>query len=272
MGKYNKMVSNIIIGLWLTGSVYAQNIKIDRMTIPIKKELIDNVKNKKETIHKDKETETIIAFMSNLDNEEIKTLLKGYGYKKAVLDSVKQEEDSKLYQTIREMNKKYGNPKITPKWSSAFNGKNYQGQFSPIKNMIHINPKIYNNKQEMLAIRLAELSHAKQYQEKGMMRRVIKDGVTWIQDDFQYKELYNQKWTIEYEAHKIIEPEIINEFLELYASKIDTTDAQQVTKADIIFNRFTYTKKWWETLNGNLEFMLDREDERDLNKMKNQIK
>ena len=155
--------------------------------------MVNTISNNQETVHKDKETETIIAFMSNLDNEDIKTLLKRYGYKKAGLDSVKQEEDPTLYQTIREMNKRYGNPKITPKWSSAFNGKNYKGQFSPIKNMIHINPKIYNNKQEMLAIRLAELSHAKQYQEKGMMRRVIKDGVIWIQDDFKYKELYNQR-------------------------------------------------------------------------------
>lgn len=129
------------------------------------------------------------------------------------------------------------------KRSRLLNGKDYRGQFSPIANTIHLNPKIYDNKQEMLAIRIAELSHAKQYQEENMIGRIFADGVMRINNNFRYKRMYEQKGTIEYEAHKIIEPQIINEFLELYASKMDTTNAQQIAKADIIFDALTYTKK-----------------------------
>jgi hypothetical protein len=195
MGKYHKTVSSIIIGLSLTGSVYTQNAKIDKISLPIKKDLIDNVKNNKD-VTTDKETETIISFMSNVNNDGMKVLFEEYRYKTSPLDSLKQEEkDTALYETIREMNQRYGNPEITPKRSSTFNGKNYRGQFSPslTKNKIHINPRIYNNKPEMVVIRLAELSHAKQYQQKGMIERIIKDGVTRIKDDFKYKKLYNQK-------------------------------------------------------------------------------
>ena len=78
MGKYNKIVSNIMISLSLTGAVYGQNTKIDKIALPIKKDLIDNIKSNKDVTPIDKETETIIAFMSNLDNGEMKTLLKEY--------------------------------------------------------------------------------------------------------------------------------------------------------------------------------------------------
>ena len=94
------------------------------------------------------------------------------------------------------MNKIYGNPKITAKRSRIFNGKNYRGQFSPMKNTTHINPKIYNNKQEMVMIDLDENCHAKRYQEekeKYIITRMIKDMITWINYDFKYKKLYNQK-------------------------------------------------------------------------------
>ncbi|MFA7717713.1 MAG: hypothetical protein WC875_03275 [Candidatus Absconditabacterales bacterium] len=217
----------------MTGSLYAQNTKIDKVVTPIKKDLIDTIENNKKTSKADKETETIISFMSSVDNESIKTLFKERGYKKTGLDAVKQEEkDSALYETIRELNVRYGNPKITPKWSTTFNGKNYRGQFSPIKNTIHINPRIYNDKQEMIVIRLAELSHAKQYQQKGMIGRIVKDAITWTENDFTYKKLYDKEGTIEYEAHKIIEPEIYLEFVEYYLSKIDSADSKDTARAE----------------------------------------
>jgi hypothetical protein len=65
-----------MIGLSLTGSLYAQNTKIDKVVTPIKKDLIDTIENNKKTSKADKETETIISFMSSVDNESIKTLFK----------------------------------------------------------------------------------------------------------------------------------------------------------------------------------------------------
>lgn len=84
--------------------------------------------------------------------------------------------------------------------------------------------------------------------------------------------MYETEGTIEYEAHKILEPEIINEFLEIYAHKIDTTNAEQVERADYLFDRYEYTNKNPDTMNKNLMFMIDREEERSLNKMKNHQK
>ncbi len=43
-----------------------------------KKDLIENVQNNKNIIQTDKETETIMAFASNLDNEGMKSLWKKY--------------------------------------------------------------------------------------------------------------------------------------------------------------------------------------------------
>lgn len=80
--------------------------------------------------------------------------------------------------------------------------------------------------------------------------------------------MYETEGTIEYEAHKILEPEIINEFLEMYISRIDTTNAEQVKQADYYFDRYEYTKKTSETNNANIQFMMRRKDERDMEKMK----
>ena len=76
MGKHHNTLKSLMIGLSLTGAVYGQNTKIDKISTPIKKDLIDNVKNTKEATKADKETETIISFMSSVDNESIKALFK----------------------------------------------------------------------------------------------------------------------------------------------------------------------------------------------------
>jgi hypothetical protein len=80
--------------------------------------------------------------------------------------------------------------------------------------------------------------------------------------------MYETEGTIEYEAHKILQQEIINEFLEIYASKIDITKVEEVKKADYLFERYEYTNKNPDPNNTNLIFILDREDERALEKMK----
>jgi len=216
----------------MIGSVYCQNIKTDSIIKPVQKDLIENMHHKKHSTPKDRETKAIISFMSNLDDESIKTELQNHGYATTILNTLKPEEkDSALYETILEMNQKYGDPKITSKRSGILNGKYYRGQFSPITHNIRINAKIYNNKKEMVSIRLAELSHAKQYQGKRMILRMLKDGVKLLENGFKYDKMYDQKETIEFEAHKEVEPELYVEFIQSYRDKIDIHDAKENIRA-----------------------------------------
>ena len=89
----------------------------------------------------------------------------------------------------------------------------------------------------MLVIRLAELSHDKDYQgkdDKDIIIGILKDLITLIEDDFKYKKLYNQERTTEYKVHKKIEPELYLELVKIYLSKTDTTKPQNITKAKIL--------------------------------------
>jgi len=104
------------------------------------------------------------------------------------------------------------------------------------------------------------------------MKKKIRDIKTLVKNGLDYDQMYDTEGTVEYEAHTILEPEVINEFMETYASKIDTTNTQQVEKAEMVFDRYTYTKKEKDTTNKNLEFMLEKKDEIELKKMKIQAK
>jgi len=165
-------------------------------------------------------------------------------------------------------------PRITIKMV----GEEYDGHFSNRKNTIQINFKnimqdikknkadnIINFQGEMLDIGLMEMSHGKQ---DITFKKKRKDFWKFIKLGFDYDEMYDTEGTIEYEAHEILEPQIINEFLEMYTYRIDTTNAEQVEKADYLFDRYTYTNKNPDQTNKQLMFMIWRNDERDLNKMK----
>ena len=157
-------------------SVYAQDTKIHQVTTPTKNNLTNTMTQTKKSEKIDKETISILEYMSNLDNKEIKSVLKKYGYNASIIDTLLQEEkDPVLYQTMLEMNKKYGNPKITPKRSGILNEKKYKGLYSPIGNKTRINASIYNNRHEMVYIWLGELCHAKQFHEKFMLPNMLKD-------------------------------------------------------------------------------------------------
>ncbi|EKD25304.1 MAG: hypothetical protein ACD_80C00086G0002 [uncultured bacterium (gcode 4)] len=234
-----------------------------------KKDLIENVQNNKNIIQTDKETETIMAFASNLDNEGMKSLWKKYWYTASDIDSIAPEEkDPILYETMKELNQKYGNPKITIKRLGWRNRNDYLWSF--YKKTIYINQKDTTDqeKESIIEVRLAELSHSKQFQKGHMTLRMIKDMIMLIKAGWNGRKLYEKKWSIEYEAHKIIQPELINEFIEMYISKIDTTDIQQVIKAKNIFSIYEYNKKQIDTLNKNLQFIIREEKKNKKNETK----
>jgi hypothetical protein len=229
MGKFKTALINTAIGLWLTGAIYAQNPKINTMASETNKDLIETI----DSIKIDEETETIISFMSNSDNKKMAEVCSKYWYESPTADSLDiEEKDSALYETITEMNKEYGNPKLTIKKPALLNGKKYWWHYSVKENIIYINNEYINNKGSMIIMRLAELSHSKQFQKEVMRWRMIKDATKFMTNGFSYGKLYNTEWTIEYDAHKIIEPKLYKEFLRKYLSKIDTSKSKDLSKAE----------------------------------------
>jgi hypothetical protein len=76
--------------------------------------------------------------------------------------------------------------------------------------------------------------------------------------------MYETEGTIEHEAHKILEKEIINEFLEIYVSKIDITKEEEVKKADYLFEKYKYTNEKPDSNNTNLIFIIDKKNNKEL--------
>lgn len=264
MGKIKKAVTNTLIGLWIASSFYAQNSKVDTNIVSTKKDLIENVKK---NIQTDKGTDTIISFLADNDNELMNAWGKKFWYTPNHMDSVRMAKDPILYETMKELNQKYGNPKITMKRPKDVNENKYEWCFSKKENTIYINPKHMNgySKKRTVSTWLAELSHSKQHQKKYMTWREIKDRITLIQEGFNYDKLYNIKWTMEYEAHKIIEPELIHEFIKTYISKIDTNNIWEVEKAeDMMDYYYDYTRKQADTLEKKLQFIVNKEKQKEL--------
>ncbi len=269
MNIFKKAAVNTMIGLWITTSVFAQTPKTDSTVVSTKKELTENIEN-----NIDQKTAVITKVMGGFASKaEIEKMLVDNGLKKTDAKYISFEPDILLYKTIQELSNKYGNPKITFKRPKLVQEK-YDGHFTKHSNTIKINlkrliNKIKNDKnisfqREIVDIRLIEMSHGKQ---TITMKKKIRDLKIFIKNGFDYDKMYDTKWTIEYEAHTILQPEVIDEFMEDYISKIDTTNDQEIKRAEFIFDRYTYTKKWGDMTKKNLDFILGRRDEMDLNKM-----
>lgn len=272
MKSFGKAALNTIIGLSIAVSVNAQWSKTSQQTITTKDTLIENIDNTP-----DKETADIMKMIGWFSSkQEIEKILVDNGMRKTDSKYIVLQPDTILYETIQELQKKYGNVKISFTRPKSID-ESYDGHFSKRKNTIQIHLKniienIKNSKNcmvsfqgEMLDIKLMEMSHKKQ---DITFKKKWNDFRTFIKVGFDYDEMYDTEGTIENEAHEILEPQIINEFLEIYASKIDTTNTYKVGKADFYFERYEYTNKDLDKTNANLQFMLNREDERDLSKMK----
>lgn len=242
---------------------------MEQLSQSTKKDLIENVEMKKPD-----QTAAIMKCMAGmLTKEELQQLLVENGYKKTDIKYIALQPDTLLYHTIQELQTKYGNPHITFQWPK-FVGKEYDGHFSKRRNAIQINfPNMMtsakNSKNQemsfqgdMIDMRLSELSHKKQ---QITFKKKRKDFRTLIKLGFDYDEMYDTEGTIEYEAHEILQKEIINEFLETYANKINITNEQEVKKAEYFFEKYEYTKQP-DPKHINLIFMLNKKEE---NKLKN---
>jgi len=270
MNTLKNATISTVISLGMLWTLHAQNTQTckDKTNTAITENL---------NLKMNKETETIIKCMTGfLPKEQVEQFLIDNGAKKNDIKQLSLIPDTLLYETIMELQTKYKNPNITFKRPKRVNSQ-YDWYFSKRKNTIHIDltsiinhaktQKQQNNAilSRLLDIWLLEMSHGKQ---DITFKKKRKDFRTFIKVGFDYDEMYDTEGTIEYEAHKILEKEIINEFLELYASKIDITNQEEVKRADYLFDRYEYTNKNPDPQNTNLIFMLEREDERALEKMK----
>ncbi len=117
----------------------------------------------------------------------------------------------------------------------------------------------------MVDIRIKEIAHCKQ---DISLKKKWNDIKLLIKNRFDYDKMYDTQWTIEYEAHHLLKQEIINEFLEIYASKIDITNEDQVKRANYWFQKYTYTNSHPDTTNTNLKLLLEKDNEKSLEQMK----
>lgn len=175
-------------------------------------ELYQGISEKKDsikTVRKDPETQKIFDFICNAGQKNIK---KG--------------KNTILEYAMNALNQKYGNPKATFSLPHMARKNGRSGYFDRSKNLVCVK---YDKRELVLLARLTEMCHAKQnHENKLTFKRVIKDGITYFQNGREYDALYDIPWTVEYEAHTIMEPWVVKDFWDMYVERIDTNNIQEV--------------------------------------------
>ena len=248
--KLGKNIRNWLIATSaLTAGLYFSSPKLGYITHKIQEDITDTLGQKK--LLADKETNDIINLIAGkITKEDFITLLAKHGQKidsnQVDLNDIFQY-DPALYNTIIELQTKYGNPKIT------FGGDHYnleQGENEPhranintFNNTINIHQldslmikfkehwtdadyaswtwslwgfDFESRKSHMINNWIAELSHAKQLKERWMVKFSIDWWIDYLKAPGKYEKQYHIPWTIEYQAHKEYEPALIKEFIETY--------------------------------------------------------
>ncbi len=244
-----KNLAKVTVVLWgLVLWWYHFSEKIGYMKHDVQKELKDNLWKKE--ILKDQETNDIIKLMSGMINQqEFDSMLARHGY---VNDTIKINTlihaDEAMYKTILEMQTKYGNPKISF-WGSFENletGKNeptrarFNFHTNTIKSHqldsvmikfddIQKNESLWldygsgiwwlhgwTRQEYLLNNWIAEIAHAKQLKEMGLIKKSIDGTIDYLRSGFNYENTYEIPWTQEYQAHKEYEPQLAKEFIDIY--------------------------------------------------------
>lgn len=254
--KSIKSLAKVAAVLWgLIFWWYHFSEKIGYIQHDVQKELKDNLWKKE--ILQDQETNDIIKLMGwTISQKEFDTMLARHGHKNDTIrvDSIIQADEA-LYKTILELQTKYANPKISFWWSfkNMETGRDEvdRARFNPLINTIKSHQldsvliKFDNVKSRekfwlsampwfswlswntwqkyLLNNRIAELAHAKQLKERGMIKKSIDGSIDYISSGFDYEKTYYMPWTIEYQAHKQYEPQLIQEFIEIYKKYWDKT-------------------------------------------------
>lgn len=206
----------------------------------------------------DEETNTIIDMMTGYGNKQkVTALMRKYGYYDVFPLEKFARPDKALYETIRGMHMKYGSPYVT--FDGFYNflgfGEEYAALYTP-NHRLHINncdsvkvilqprgngqkkrQKDSSSSKTLIAIddrqsylhnkRIAELAHAKQMQRDGFIKlsaKVARDATFNKVKGNSYGKLYTTGGTFENEAHSVIAPELCEEFITSYISKVDTND------------------------------------------------
>ena len=178
---------------------------------------------------------------------QIPQLLKQHGYTPEDIEKVKMRDaDPALYRALWEMHEHYANPKMSFKGNYSHYGcliKNaITGDTSSAEEMVY--PAGYNfNTNTIKVYNLDSLPFAFDHNfDQQELRHIINsDRVllaygsplspqrillnNWI-DELSYEDCYDEKGTVEYQAHKEIELDLIEEFIKLYALYADPQDGK----------------------------------------------
>lgn len=280
--RIKKTIQGAGILAWATILWYIASPKIGHISYKTQKKLIENldIKGTLKTdslyLHEDQETQIILDFMAGYgEKKELERHLGKYGEELIWFGRRYQSPDPALYQAIRQLHTKYGNPKITFGEPSDYknfatgqieseranydyidntiNIRDLQSEklqvrepfFNDPANWMHTLNKIWyiskhtDNPQDrqhsLLNNWVAELGHAQGNHEKWTIKFYIDAGLqgikTYRPDSFNvewlnkaYDKLYHIPGNEEYEAHKIREPQLIQEFIQTYIQYSDTND------------------------------------------------
>lgn len=142
--------------------------------------------------------------------------------------------DEALYKTMKTINQKYGNSRATFTMPKVAIQNDRSGYYKFSKKLVCLKrdaPEL------VLVERLDEECHGVQKQNGVIsLFRKAKDGITFLKNEMDYDELYDIPGTIEYEAHTLIQPQLVKEFLETYIENIDTTNSKNIERAIYIMD------------------------------------
>lgn len=176
-------------------------------------------------IHQDKTTTEILNALSGFDTKILYS------------DTAKEiiwEQDSVMYKAIWAMHTKYNNPKV--KLVDKFEDKTTRANYDARENMVGLQKSTTNKKSPLnqkyyLESWIAELSHAYQVKRDGLRKheeKILDDNSLITEEKKTYNDLYGMGWTIENEAHSVIEKKLKKEFVDLYTSLCDTSNVDHL--------------------------------------------
>lgn len=160
---------------------------------------------------------------------QIFRILSGFDKDTLLYPEIEQDQDSAIYKTLCIMNAKYNNPKV--RFMENFFTADYNACYD-WDNIIFFKK---NTKRDFWGIFiyghshidmfLAELAHAYQRLRDwdSLAQKKLKADLAKVKT---YQDLYSIPWTIENEAHYVIEPKLKKEFIDTYTSLCDSNDVK----------------------------------------------
>ena len=219
----------------------------------------------------DTETNTIMDLLSGfVDKEEFNKLMHKYWYDSTIhIDSL-VEPDPVMYRVIWEMHQKYGNPYVTLSqaskhmitWKEKFDRAAFDGPTNTIDlhkldslkiDFLSIPERylndVYNNNDVTLPVstnkdrqrylinnRIAELSHSFYRLQDWPIRNAIDATRDYVLVKGKDSMLYERPWAYEYNAHKVTQPKLTQEFINLYTKYSDVNNSSVQYKIWLFYN------------------------------------